>query len=87
MAATIRQEWYRNWLPISVVGIASALTYLLVLQAYDLARASYVGAVREISVVLAAIVGTVWLGESWGALRIAGAVCIFCGILVIAIAG
>jgi drug/metabolite transporter (DMT)-like permease len=86
-AATIRQEWYRNWLPISVVGIASALTYLLVLQAYDLARASYVGAVREISVVLAAIVGTVWLGESWGALRIAGAVCIFCGILVIAIAG
>jgi uncharacterized membrane protein len=86
-ATLICAEWRANWRSISAVGITSALTYLLVLQAYALARASYVGAVREISVVLAAVVGWLWLGESFGIVRVIGAACIFCGILVIALAG
>ena len=76
-----------HWLPILAVGVLMMLTYILVLQAYALARVSYVGALREVSVVLAALVGWLWLGEGFGALRTIGAALIFCGILVIALAG
>ncbi len=86
-ATLIKAEWHMNWRRICIVGIASALTYLLVLQAYALSRASYVGAVREISIVFAALIGWLWLGESFGPVRIVGAFSIFCGILVIALAG
>jgi hypothetical protein len=43
------------------VGTLTLLTYLLVLQAYAVARVNYVGALREISIVLAALVGWGWL--------------------------
>ena len=70
-----------------LVGILTLVTYALVLQAYALGRVSYAGAVREVSVVFAALVGWRWLGEGFGGWRVAGALLIFAGILVIAIAG
>jgi drug/metabolite transporter (DMT)-like permease len=80
-------EWRVNWPRIVLVGILTLVTYALVLQAYALGRVSYAGAVREISVVFAALVGWRWLGEGFGGWRVAGALLIFAGILVIAIAG
>lgn len=80
-------EWRANWSRIVLVGILTLVTYALVLQAYALGRVSYAGAVREISVVFAALVGWRWLGEGFGGWRVAGAVLIFAGILVIAILG
>jgi len=80
-------EWRANWPRIVLVGILTLVTYALVLQAYTLGRVSYAGAVREISVVFAALVGWRWLGEGFGGWRVAGALLIFAGILVIAIAG
>jgi drug/metabolite transporter (DMT)-like permease len=80
-------EWQANWPRIVAVGVLTLATYLLVMQAYALGRVSYAGAIREISVVFAALVGWRWLGEGFGALRTAGALLIFAGILVIAIAG
>jgi len=80
-------EWRANWARIVLVGILTLVTYALVLQAYALGRVSYAGAVREISVVFAALVGWRWLGEGFGGWRVAGALLIFVGILVIAIAG
>jgi uncharacterized membrane protein len=47
----------------------------------------YVGALREVSIVLAALAGWRWLGEAFGALRTVGALLIFVGIVVIATAG
>jgi drug/metabolite transporter (DMT)-like permease len=79
--------WRTAWLRILVVGILTLLTYMLVLQAYAIAPVSYVGALREVSIVLAALAGWRWLGESFGAVRTIGAIVIFCGILVIATAG
>ncbi|HEV7822323.1 MAG TPA: EamA family transporter, partial [Burkholderiales bacterium] len=61
--------------------------YMLVLEAYSMARVSYVGALREISVVIAAVAGWRFLDERFGVVRIAGAVLIFCGIMVVALAG
>ncbi len=80
-------EWRVNWPQIVLVGILTLVTYALVLQAYALGRVSYAGAVREISVVFAALVGWRWLGEGFGGWRVAGALLIFAGILVIAVAG
>ena len=45
------------------------------------------GALRELSIVLAALAGWRWLGESFGVVRTTGAVLIFFGILVVAVAG
>ncbi len=80
-------ELRAGWLRITLVGIAMLLTYVLVLQAYTMARVSYAGAVREVSVVFAALLGWRWLGESFGVARILGALFIFSGILIIAISG
>jgi drug/metabolite transporter (DMT)-like permease len=80
-------EWRANWPRIVLVGILMLVTYALVLQAYALGRVSYAGAVREISVVFAALAGWRWLGEGFGGWRLTGALLIFAGILVIAIAG
>lgn len=80
-------EWRTNWPRIILVGILSVASYGLVLYVYSFARVSYAGAVREISIVLAAFIGWRWLGEGFGHIRLIGAVLIFAGILVIAVAG
>ena len=78
-----RAEWSR----IIAVGVLLLLAYMFVLQAYSMARASYIGTLREISVVIAALAGWRLLGEGFGARRTAGAVLIFSGIVVVAVAG
>lgn len=85
--AALLDEWRLHWRSILMVGFLSMLAYILVLQAYSIARVSYAGAIREISVVFAALVGWRWLGEGFGALRTVGALLIFAGILVISLAG
>ena len=80
-------EWRTNWPRIILVGILSLLSYMLVLLAYSIARVSYAGSIREISVVFAAFLGWRWLGEEFGLIRVIGATFIFAGILVIAVAG
>ncbi|MGA9770182.1 MAG: EamA family transporter [Blastocatellia bacterium] len=80
-------EGRAQWPRIIAVGILLLLAYQFVLQAYSMARASYVGALREISVVIAAFAGWRLLGESFGLARMAGAVLIFSGIVVMAVAG
>jgi drug/metabolite transporter (DMT)-like permease len=80
-------EWRTNWLRIVLVGILSLLSYMLVLQVYSIAHVSYAGAIREISVVFGAFLGWRLLGEDFGMIRVVGAILIFAGILVIALAG
>lgn len=80
-------EWRTNWLRIILVGILMFVSYGLVLYVYTFARVSYAGSVREISIVFAAFIGWRWLGEGFGSVRLVGAILIFAGILVIAVAG
>ncbi|MEO9027539.1 MAG: DMT family transporter [Ktedonobacteraceae bacterium] len=75
-----------NWRLILLAGILSFSTYMLVLLAYSFSPVSYGGAVREISIVIAAFVGWRWLGEGFGRARLLGAALIFVGILIIALA-
>jgi drug/metabolite transporter (DMT)-like permease len=55
-----------------------------VLAAFRLAPAAPVAAVRETSVVMAAILGAVVLHEAVGVRRIAGALCVVAGVAAIA---
>ena len=76
-----------HWGRILLLSFLMMLTYIIVLQAYAIARASYVGALREVSVVFAALVGWRWMGESFGAVRTTGAALIFGGIVLSALTG
>jgi drug/metabolite transporter (DMT)-like permease len=80
-------EWQAQWPRITLIGLLTVFTYMLVLIAYSLAPVSYAGAIREVSVVFAALIGWLWLGEKFGPFRAIGAAVIFVGILVIAVAG
>jgi len=81
------QELRTNWKMIMLAGILNTGTYMLVLRAYSFSSVSYGGAIREISVVLAAFVGWRWLGEGLGRARLLGTSLIFVGVLIIALAG
>jgi drug/metabolite transporter (DMT)-like permease len=84
---TLLAEWRRHGWRIVAVGALLLLSYGLVLFAYTFARVAYAGAVREVSVVFAALAGWWWLGEPMGRLRLLGAVLIVFGIGLIALAG
>src|SRR5437016_9122232 len=74
------------WGRTIVVGVLMMAAYLAVLAAMAQAPVSYVVAAREVSVVVAAILGALVLRERHPAGRIAGAAVIFAGLLVIALA-
>jgi drug/metabolite transporter (DMT)-like permease len=87
----LRQSWrslvqvlQRERAGVAWVAAGSALAYLLALKAYTLAPVGYAGAVREVSVVLAAFLGWRFGGESGGWSRLLSAVVIFVGIVLIA---
>jgi uncharacterized membrane protein len=85
--ASITTEWRASKLGILVAGIADLVTYYLVLLAMRLSYVSYVGSVREMSVVLGAFLGSTLLGEGYGWVRILASVLVFLGILLIGVAG
>ena len=70
----------------SLLGGAAAMgAYLLVLVALTLAPAAAVAAVRESSVMMAALLAWVWLKEPVGPARFAGAVAVAGGVAAIAL--
>jgi drug/metabolite transporter (DMT)-like permease len=81
--AVLRTNFFR----IVAVAILMLVTYVFVLAAYQIAKVSYVAAIREMSVILAALAGWRLMGEEFGLIRTAGSILIFLGILCIAIAG
>ena len=65
-------EWKLHRAAIVVVGLLAPFSYLLVLFALTLAPVSYVAAAREVSVVLAALLGMLVLKEGYGRQRLLG---------------
>jgi len=82
MARAMRSTWHR----FSLAGAASVLTYWMVLIAMQKAPVGYVTALRESSVVIVALVGTKYLGESDAKRRVIAAGIVVAG-LVVLIAG
>ena len=72
-----------NWQCAAVTGAASLLTYGLVLVAVQHAPVGYVTALRESSVVLAALAGWKLLGEGDHRRRLTAALVVFAGLLTL----
>jgi len=72
-----------NWRRAVITGVASMVTYGLVLVAVQHAPVGYVTALRESSVVLAALAGWKLLGEGDHRRRIAAAGVVFAGLLTL----
>ena len=83
----LRQEFKSYHWRLVLVGALIVAAYMLALWAYRLSSVSYVGAIREMNVVIGALAGWQLLGEKFGPVRVAGSVVIFAGIVVIAVFG
>ncbi len=82
--ASLRSEVVHSPVRVLIAGLTMPLAYALVLWAMHLgARASYTGAVREVSVVVAAAVGVLAFREHLSLTRIAGTLAVLAGILAI----
>jgi len=81
MAAVLRTTWRRS----TITGVASLVTYGMVLIAVRRAPVGYVTALRESSVILAAFAGWRYLGEGDHQRRITAAVVVFAGLVVLVV--
>jgi len=66
-----------------IIGFGSVGTYLIILYAMTLERASYIVSLREFSVVIGSFLGFVFLKEKPTALKIIGILCVTAGLIFI----
>ncbi len=78
-ARVIREEVRGRLGMLTLMGLLDLTGYLAVLFAMKMTQVSYVVALRQISVVLGAIMGTMFLKEKYGPGRILASVVIFAG--------
>jgi drug/metabolite transporter (DMT)-like permease len=72
---------------VIAAAIFGTVGYTLVLAAMRLSPASYVGAVREVSVVIGAWIGVRFMSEQGGSLRLTASSLVAAGIFMIALGG
>lgn len=82
-AALMRETLRTRWRVSVLTGSATTLTYGMVLVGFRLAPVGYVTALRESSVVLAALAGWKLLGEGDHRRRITAAAIVFAGLLTL----
>ena len=83
LRAAVRVDWRR----FIVAGAASLITYTLVLVAVRYAPVGYVAALRESSVVIAALVGWRYLGERDSKRRLVASVVVLIGLTLLVTLG
>lgn len=79
MVVAMRSHWRR----FVTMGIAAAVTYTLVQIAFQRAPVGYVTCLRESSVVIAAFIGTRFLGEGHAKRRVIAASVVLTGLLLL----
>ena len=85
--AELRAAVRIDWRKFILAGIASLITYTLVLVAVRYASVGYVTALRESSVVLAALVGWKFLGEADARRRLTASAIVLVGLVVLVTVG
>jgi len=81
--ADLRKEWNINKIQILIVGFLDLFTYMMILFALRISKVSYVAAAREISIVFSALLGIMLLHEKNAPQKLAGAVLISMGVVLI----
>jgi uncharacterized membrane protein len=76
--------WRSQWKAALVVAVLGPIAYVLVLYAVTMAPLSHVAPARELSMLVAALLGGKLLGEGDRLLRLAGAVLIGAGVMLLA---
>jgi drug/metabolite transporter (DMT)-like permease len=82
--AGIVAAWHAQWRHALVVATLGPAAYICVLYALQIAPLSHVAPARELSLLVAALVGGKLLGERDRGLRLAGAACIAGGVVLLA---
>ncbi|MDP2005592.1 MAG: EamA family transporter, partial [Rubrivivax sp.] len=82
--AGLRHALRTQWRPALVMAVLSPAAYILVLYAVTMAPLSHVAPAREVSMLLAALIGGRLLGEHDRGLRLLGAGCIAGGVMALA---
>jgi drug/metabolite transporter (DMT)-like permease len=82
-----RACWCENRRSILLAGLLSPATYGLALIAFQLGQVSYLAPMRELSIVFAALLGMLVLGEPRSASRLASACVTAAGVVVVGVAG
>ena len=75
----------KSWIQYTLTGVASAVTYWMVLAAVRRAPVGYVTALRESSVVLATFIGWRYLRESSGRRRIIASFIVLAGLVTLVV--
>ena len=83
--AGLRAAFRTQWRYALVVATLGPLAYILVLYAVQMAPLSHVAPAREVSMLLAALIGGRLLGEKDRGTRLAGAACIAGGVVTLAL--
>lgn len=83
MTEVLRRDW-----KIGVVGgVMMFTTYAIVIYAMTLTQVTHVAALRETSIIFAALIGALVLKEPMGLRRTVAATVVACGIIVVALSG
>jgi drug/metabolite transporter (DMT)-like permease len=83
--AALVRAWQAQWRHALVVAVLSPLAYVLVLYAVKMAPLSHVAPAREVSMLIAALLGGRLLGEQDRGLRLAGAACMALGVVALTV--
>ena len=86
-ANLLTSEWRANKWSAALAGVAVMGVCTLVLMAMQRGPVSYVGSVREMSVVLTAWIGSTFLSEGRTGLRVTASALVAVGIVLIALGG
>ncbi len=84
--SAIGNEWRQNRRAVILNGMFGLTSYVLILYAFQLERVSYIVGLRQISVVMAVVMGGKLLGERFQGIRLAASIVIFAGAMLIATA-
>ncbi|MFN0043530.1 MAG: EamA family transporter [Alphaproteobacteria bacterium] len=76
----------RDWLRAAAGGLLSVIGYAIVVRCYAIGPVAPISALRETSVLIAALIGSLVLNETFGARRVAASAVVVAGIFVMSIA-
>src|SRR5262249_58260277 len=84
--AAVRREWQTNFPRDLAAAVLSPGAYLLVIFAFQLSKAAYVVAGRAMSIVLSALIGSLWMREGHLVQRLPAAAVVAAGGVCVALA-
>jgi len=80
-----REEWRLHRRHALGIAVLSPISYILVLYALSVSPVSYVAPVREIGILLGAVMGSRWLAEGQAQRRLAAAAAMVAGVVALAL--